>query len=459
MIFLVAAKELVRGYRLWAGSLIVIIASSAVCAAALAQFETAAVLSEGEGESLRSMSMGIFAFGMLAAIATAAATTNLAVASGRRGYALLQLAGLLPRQLTVMVLTQLVMLAVVGTGVGLVVGRGIAQPLLNFALAETIITKDVPVVYGLTTVEGTFGLFVAVVVLAGFRAAIRAGRVAPIEALREPEPPHIRMGALRWVATGIASLAALGFGSGIAGTSPTLSASGQPVGLSLIVGLGMLFSIALTALVTSLGPVLYPLVLRGWTAAIPSGVSGAWFLARRSCRYRITQSTAAITPLMVGIALPGALYTLFLTAGSAMSGGRTSMNINSGSIFTILGPALVLAALGSAAVIFMTSRTRARDNALVSVSGGTTVTAALSAILEAVIYVATAFLLAAAIIGIVGLAVSAAFNHAMSGTMPVYGFATALLIAAAGLLIVGGATLLPTIAPTRRTIPSLLAAE
>lgn len=459
MILLVAAKELVRGYRLWAGSLIVIIASSALCAAALAQFETAALLSDAEGESLRSMSQGIVAFGLLAAIAITAATTNLAVASGRRGYALLQLAGLLPRQLTFMVLAQLVMLAVIGTGIGVGVGRLIAQPLLDLAIRETSIPAAVNVAYGGGTVAWAFGLFAGIVVLAGIRAAVRAGHVPPIEALREPEPPRIRMGVLRWVATGVASLTTLGLGIGVATTAPSLTSAGQSLGVSLIIGLGLMFSIALTALTASLGPVIYPVVLRAWTAIVPPGLSGAWFLARRSCRYRITQSTAAITPLMVGIALPGSVYTLFLTADDAMTVGGGSGEINSASIFTILGPALLLAALGSAAVIFMTGRTRARDNALVSISGGTIITATLSAILEAVIYVVTALLIATAIFGIVGIAVSTAFSHTMPETVPVYGFATALVIAAVGFIIVGSATVLPTITPTRRTIPSLLATE
>ena len=116
MILVVAAKELVRGYRLWVGSLIVIVASSAVCAAALAQFETASTLSAAASRSLLSTSQGIVAFGLLAAIAVTGATTNLAVASGRRGYALLQLAGLLPRQLVTVVLTHG---DVDGTGVGI----------------------------------------------------------------------------------------------------------------------------------------------------------------------------------------------------------------------------------------------------------------------------------------------------------------------------------------------------
>lgn len=459
MIFVVAAKELVRGYQLWLGSVIVIIASAAVCAAALAGFETAGTLSDEASGSLQSASGAVVAFGLMAAIAITGATTNLAVASGRRGYALLQLAGLLPRQVTAMVLAQLVMLALVGTGVGVGLGRIIAQPLLDLVLAQTTAPAGTVVVYGGGTVAWAFGLFAGVVVLSGFRAAIRAGRVPPIEALREPEPPRIRMRASRWVAVGISGAASLGVGLAVSAMSPSLTPEGRPVGLDSVTTLGLLFSIALTALAVSLGPILYPSIMRAWTALIPGDVSGAWFLARRSCRYRITQSTAAITPLMVGIALPGSMFTVFLTAANAMSAGGGPMDINSVSIFTSLGPALLLAALGSAAVIFMTGRTRRRDNALISVSGGTVGTTALSAIFEAVIYVVTAFLIAAMIFGIVGLLIATAFAHTMTGVVPVYGITTALLIAGIGAVIVGLATVLPAIAPSRRSIPSLLAAE
>ena len=343
------------------------------------------------------------------------------------------------------------MLAVIGTGIGVAIGRVITQPLLDL-IAQTRPGSTV-VVYGGGTVVWAFGLFAGVVVLAGLRAAFRAGQVPPIEALREPEPVRVRMGVVRWVGVCVTGLATLGLGLGVAGTSPTV---GDSLSLSLTISLGMLLSIVLTALVVSIAPVLYPFVLRTWTLIIPSGLSGAWFLARRSCRYRITQSTAAITPLMIGIALPSSMYTLFLTAGGAMSAGGRSSQINSASIFTILGPALLLAAIGSAAVIFMTGRTRTRDNALISVSGGTVATTALSAVLEAMIYVVTALLIAAAIFGIVGVVVANAFSHTMSGVVPVYGISTALLIAGIGAIIVAAATVLPAITPTRRSIPTSL---
>ncbi|WP_417555687.1 FtsX-like permease family protein [Microbacterium sp.] len=457
ILLLVAAKELARGYRLWLGSLVVIIASAAVCAATLAQFDTAEMLPAAHGDSLRSMSSGIFAFSMLAAIAITSATTNLAVASGRRGYALLQLAGFLPRQLTILVFAQLFMLALLGTGIGIGVGRLIAQPLLDLAVAQTSVPEGASVTYGGNAIAWAFGIIATVVMLAGVRAAVRAGKVPPIEALREPEPPRIRMGVARWIAVGALGALALGLGFGVSGSSPGLE---SPSGSTATIGVGMLFSIALTALAASMGPLLYPVVLRSWTALVPVGLSGAWFLARRSCQYRITQSTAAVTPLMVGIALPGALYTIFLTAGSALApGGSDPGAINSASIFTILGPALLLAALGSAAIIFMTGRTRARDNALVAVGGGTRGTAILSAAFEAVIYVITALLIAGAIFGLVGLAVAAAFRHTLPSATPAYGIATALGISAVGAIIIGIATVLPVLLPTNRSLPSLLAAE
>ena len=287
MIPVVAAKELVRGYRLWLGSLIVVVASSAICAAALAQIETASTLSSKASASLQSTSWGVIVFSLLAAIAVTGATTNLAVASGRRGYALLQLAGLLPRQVTAMVLSQLVMLAVIGTGLGVVIGRAIAQPLLDLAIAQTSAPTGTVVSYGGGTVAWTCGLFGAVVVLAGIRSAFRAGRVPPIEALREPEPPRIRMRASRWVGAGIAAAASLGVGLGVTAMSPSLTPSGRAVGLGAVTSLGMLFSVALTTLAAMVSPILYPFVLRAWTALIPANLSGARFLARRSVLTRV----------------------------------------------------------------------------------------------------------------------------------------------------------------------------
>lgn len=436
--------------------LVVIAASAAVCAAAISQFETAAALSGSAGATLQSMSQAIVAFGLLAGIAVTAATTNLAIAQGRRGYALLQLAGVLPRQLVSVVFTQLVILAILGTGLGLGLGRLIARPLLAVTVAQTGI-RDVPALaFGRTTLVWTLSLMVGVVLVAGARAAFRAGRVRPIEALREPEPPHIRMGAVRWVGVGLALAAALGLGLGLALTHTHLEPDGRITGSSTVTGLCMMLSVALTALAAATGPALYPLVLRLWTAVVPANASGAWFLARRSCTYRITQSTAAVTPLMVGIALPGSMYSLALTAASAAGGPA---DINSGSIFTVLGPALAVAGLGAAAVIFMTGRTREKDGALVQISGGTPATTALSAAFEALIYVMTAFLLAAVIFVSVGVTAAQAFSAAVPGTTPVFGGATAALTGLAGLCVVGAATVGPALAPVRRTIPAILAAE
>lgn len=98
-----------------------------------------------------------------------------------------------------------------------------------------------------------------------------------------------------------------------------------------------------------------------------------------------------------------------MTAGTALEGsGTQNLTINHASIFTIVGPALLIAALGAAAVIFMTGRIRDRDNALIETGGGTLTTTTLSAASETVIYVGTAFLTGALVYGTVGLVATAA---------------------------------------------------
>ena len=125
---------------------------------------------------------------------------------------------------------------------------------------------------------------------------------------------------------------------------------------------------------------------------------------------------------MVGIALTGSLYTLFMTAGTTLEGGGTqNMTINHASIFTIIGPALLIAALGAAAVIFMTGRTRDRNNALIETGGGTLATTTLSAAFETIIYVGTAFLTGALVYGAVGLVATAALMQVSDTATPVYG--------------------------------------
>ncbi|MGO1506417.1 MAG: FtsX-like permease family protein [Microbacterium sp.] len=461
MIAIVAAKELVRDWRLWIGGLLMIAVATMVLSAVISQFETAATLSPADGDSLASMTQGTILFTVLAAVAVTGATTNLAISSGRRGYALLQLAGVLPRQVTVVVLIQLCLLALTGTGAGLILGRLTAGVFLSLAEQQASL-QNLPVVFGAGTVAWTVGIALTLVILSGLRGAIRAGRVPAIEAVREPEEPRTRFAVMRWIGVGVATLATVILGINVI-AAPLIArmVTDDPdgsMGIAGIVSGAQLFSIALTALIAALGPFIYPLILRAWTAIIPASCSPAWFLARTACRYRLTQSTAAVTPLMVGIALTGSLYTLFMTAGTTLEGGGTqNMTINHASIFTIIGPALLIAALGAAAVIFMTGRTRDRDNALIETGGGTLATTTLSAAFETIIYVGTAFLTGALVYGAVGLVATAALMQVSDTATPVYGLGISSLVAVAGLLVVGIATITPALTARRHTIPALLA--
>lgn len=166
---------------------------------------------------------------------------------------------------------------------------------------------------------------------------------------------------------------------------------------------------------------------------------------------------AALVSFLVGIALPGSLYTLVLTTMSASA--QFSTGVNSGSLFTGLGPALLLSAIGAATIIFMTGRTRDRDNALVTVGGGTPGALVASVLWEAVIYVFTALLLALFVFIITGGLWAYSLGKVIPGTTLVLGLPTAMSMAGIGFVIIAPATAIPTVVPQRRTIPQLLTVE
>ena len=206
MIAIVAAKELVREWRLWIGGFSMIAVATMVLSAVISQFETAATLSPADGDSLVSMTQGTILFTVLAAVAVTGATTNLRDQFGRRGYALLQLAGILPRQVTLVVLIQLCLLALTGTGAGLILGRVDGGAFLSLAGQQASL-RNLPVVFGASTVAWTVGIALTLVIVSGLRGAFRAGRVPAIEAVREPEEPRARLAVMRWIGVGVATLA------------------------------------------------------------------------------------------------------------------------------------------------------------------------------------------------------------------------------------------------------------
>jgi len=301
---------------------------------------------------------------------------------------------------------------------------------------------------GFGSVLAVVATTVLVVLLGGLRGARRASRTPPVAALRDPEPPSIRMGWFRILLAVLLLCGAAMLAANLDGGATLSAFTGQAVLLTPL----------LAAALAAAGPVVFPLVLRAWTSLLPARVSASWFLARHAARHRLSQSTATISPLMVAIALSGGLYTMAATLDAALAardGSTTGTGLAPEGVVLLLGGPLLLSAVAAAATVFMSGHARERELALVQAAGATHGVVVLAAIWEAVIYAVTALLLgAAATIG-GGLIIAGALS--LPG--PSVSFATLGLITTGGLVLVLVATLVPTAAALRHEVSPALAVE
>jgi putative ABC transport system permease protein len=236
---------------------------------------------------------------LLVAAFSIASTFGILVAQRTREAALLRTVGASRRQVLTGVLAEALAVGTAGSILGLLGGLGIAELLkglfdgFGFALpAAGLVVSPASVIVSLVA-----GIVVTAGV--GIIPAVRASRVAPLEALRESAaetagPPRRR------TVTGLALVAA-----GLAAVLAGLSGTGN--GVLAVVGLG-------AAVMTSGFVVLGPVVARPVTGALGRplaawrGVTGT--LARRSSQRNPRRTAAAATALAIGVAVV-TLFTVY----------------------------------------------------------------------------------------------------------------------------------------------------
>lgn len=442
--------ELRRGWASWAG----LVAMSAI--AALSFSVAFAMLERGiaEGgkvlEASTSFLSVLLMMNIPGGIIVVAAVARLAVELHRAEYARWQLSGAGPAQTAAVVLAQLACAGLLGG----VIGFGISVPVVPDFLQAVFRTDnswwaDAEISPGLLTAWIVIPLTAVVTILGGLRAAVSAGRTPPVAALREAEPTVKRMRAGRWVL-----LAVVLFGAS-AGLLAPLRADARSTALSQL----PLLPAYLTVIVATGGPLIHPLVLRGWTALIPARASTSWHLARHQARFHLGRSTASVTPLFVGTALLGGLMTMSATADAAMAAGNAEGNfrIDIMQVMLLIGGPVLLGTIGTAVVVFMSNRTLGAEQALLRASGATSRTVIASAALQGLIHVVTAALLAGGVIVSTALLSSAALGRFLPA-MPVLDLGAAEVLLMVGLILTVGATALPALARVHRPVADHLAA-
>ncbi|GLZ75291.1 hypothetical protein Afil01_00980 [Actinorhabdospora filicis] len=225
-----------------------------------------------------------------------ASTFAFAVARRRGEFALLRAAGATPRQVRRVVLTEALLLGVLGSAAGCVLGDA-GAPELAARLRGAGLAPDWFTVGGSTAPALiAFATGVLVALTGAWTAARRAGRVRPAEALREAETEKRGITPVRLLA-GLAALA----GAVWMTAEPLATAPAELLKRKQYTPLAMLLLIALAALAPLIVPPIARLVT--WPLTRLRGATG--MLARASAlgAPARTAATAAPVVLTVGLAV------------------------------------------------------------------------------------------------------------------------------------------------------------
>ena len=439
-------SDLLDNARIWLGVLLVTTATTLVSAVVASDIETGLAEGGNLGLALYAISGTIITFSAVAALVVLGSVTALAVSLHQRAYALWQLVGFGSARVQAVVYAQVSVLALAGGVTGCLLAESVLRPLFRFGFATSPEFASVTPRFGWVSAAGVMLFVLLLSLAASVRGARRAARTPLVQSLREADLPPVTMSRRRWV--GAALLLALLVT--IIGSLPGTRTDQLAAPLMLIGPL-------LAGLFSATGPLFMARLVRGWTGLVPDSWSSAWYLSRNAAVSHIGRSAAVINPLTVAIALAGGLYMANdLVRGATAQPG----SLPGGAVVLLLGGPLLLSLLGATVSVFMSSRTREREVALLVAGGATWATAIRAAVAEALTYVGTA-----AVLGLVAVTATGVVGAWVSGEgLSVVGSASGAVFAAGGLVVVGvllmvPATVVPTLLALRRDLPTVLSGE
>ncbi|MGO5374959.1 ABC transporter permease [Bifidobacterium thermophilum] len=249
-------------------------------------------------------------------------TFTMIVRDSMRGYALLRSIGVSPGQIFATVIIQALLLGLVGSGIGVVLGWGIVEAIVAILAAQgTPFTASAAPTVPIILLA--FAVGIAVSLLGATLPARRAALAPPIQAMNEttnPEPPVTRRaiggivlallgGLCWWFALAIAHTS-----DTAAGPTPWPALNGIGVGWPLGVGAGLLVVgviMLAPALVRPFGAVL------GWLPAHAFHVTGRLAVRNLSRQKRRTANTAAA--LFVALAIVGCIGVVTSSVKASVS--------------------------------------------------------------------------------------------------------------------------------------------
>ncbi|MCF3130921.1 ABC transporter permease [Streptomyces olivochromogenes] len=247
---------------------------------------------------IKYVMLGFAGIAVLVGIFLIVNTFSMLIAQRTRELGLLRALGADRRQVRRSVLTEAVLLGVVGSTLGLAAGIGLAFGLIRLMSAFGMNLKATEMVIGWPTPVAAYVVGVGVTFVAAYLPARRAATVSPMAALADAEIAGVgrplRMRAIVGSVVGLAGAAAL---AGCAAATKTASAAS-------LLGLGVVLTLVATVIA---GPLLVRPVIRVLGGAFPALFGSIGRMSQRNALRNPRRTGATAAALMVGLALVGGM--------------------------------------------------------------------------------------------------------------------------------------------------------
>jgi putative ABC transport system permease protein len=262
------------------------------------QAESAAAQLGGFLDVIKWVMLGFAGVAVLVGIFLIVNTFSMLIAQRTRELGLLRALGADRRQVRRSVLTEAVLLGLVGSTLGLAAGIGLAAGLIELMGLLGMNLSAAEMVVGVATPVSAYAVGLGVTFVAAYLPARRAARVSPMAALADAEVAGVgrplKIRAIAGTVVGAAGAAAL---AGCVVSEKTATASS-------LLGLGVVLTLIATVVA---GPLLVRPVIRVLGGAFPKVFGSVGRMSQRNALRNPRRTGATAAALMVGLALVGGL--------------------------------------------------------------------------------------------------------------------------------------------------------
>jgi putative ABC transport system permease protein len=284
--------------------------------------------------ALLSASCGMAGF---VSIFVVAGTFSYAVAARRREFGLLRAAGATPRQIRRIVLGESFVVGLFAAAGGAAAGAASASRFAQWLVDNDFAPANFTARVIFWPIAAAFGAGLLIALTGAWLASRRAGKVHPMEALREAALDQRAMTPTRWVVGLLA----------IAGAVPILAAfaavdSESTIALAINAAMLLIVACAMFA------PLFIPPLVRLLTAPITAVLGPVGELAGHSARAAVRRTAATATPILVTLGVAGATLAGFATLASAIDSAARDRIVADAVV--VAGPAPGLADASVAAL-------------------------------------------------------------------------------------------------------------